>query len=141
MKLIPRSIAGRLVFALGAFALCMGIYGLLYPAAQLRMMGFESVGARATGDYTAILMTITGLATVNTALLYLMGSVKEWPGFFTFAVVSRLLMGIGLAVLAVRGLAPGTFIGAAAWEWLGAILIATARIWDERKARGRTAPQ
>ncbi len=38
MKLFPRSIAGLTAFALGAFALCMGIYGLLDPAAVKQLL-------------------------------------------------------------------------------------------------------
>lgn len=72
------------------------------------MMGFEPSIARATGDYTPTLMVITGLATLNTAALYLLGSIKEWPEFFVLAIGTRLLMGTGLAVLSIQGLAPAT---------------------------------
>ncbi|HHH0459103.1 TPA: hypothetical protein ACPZJB_000653 [Yersinia enterocolitica] len=113
----------------------MGIYGLLDPTAQLRMMGFLSPAVRAPEDHTATVMTIVGFATLNTAALYLVGSIKEWPGFFALAIWTRLVMGAGLMLVTVNGQAPDTFISAAVWEWMGAAFIAVACAWDVRGRR------
>jgi hypothetical protein len=127
----PQSVSGKTIFALGLFALCMGIIGLPQPGAQLRMMGFDTV-ARPSAQSLA-LMSIISLATINTALLYLVGSVKDWPGLFVLLIVTRFIMGGGSLILALQGLGPAAFLGAAAWEWLGALLIGVARMWDVRR--------
>ncbi|NWE28042.1 hypothetical protein [Pseudomonas gingeri] len=137
MNLFPRSLAGRTAFALGAFALCMGGYGLINPPAQIRMMGFAPLAVRGAADYTGTLMSIVGFATLNTAVLYLVGSIKNWPGFFGLAIWTRLVMGTGLMLLYINGQAPNTFVGAAIWEWVGAGLIAGAWAWDSRRQRNR----
>jgi hypothetical protein len=133
MKFLPRSIASCTVFILGAFALCMGVYGLIEPAAQLEMMGFVPLATRPPGDYTSVVMSIVGFATVNTAVLYLVGSIKNWPGFLALIIWMRLVMGSGLLLLYITGKAPNAFIAAAVWEWVGAGLISTAWAWDSCK--------
>lgn len=130
----PRSIARWVVAALGAFALVMGVFGLIRPDEQARMMGFAPVVARSPGDYTSTLLAITSLATINTAALYLVGAGREWRGFFRWAVAARSFMGLGLVVLAMSGRAPSAFIGAAIWEWVGAAAIGAASWWDRRAA-------
>ncbi|APR81104.1 Hypothetical protein A7982_06451 [Minicystis rosea] len=98
------------------------------------MMGFPAVAERSPDDHTVTLLVITSLATINTALLYLVGVAKRWPGFSVWAVAARTLMGAGLATLALSGKGPSAFMGAAAWEWIGAALVGTASLWDRRKA-------
>lgn len=124
MKLHPQSATGWTIYALGAFALVMGLLGLLSPSTQLSLMGFEPVETRQAGDYTIAVLVITSLAAVNTATLYLVAAVRGWPGFVSWAVVARLVMGTGLAVLAWTGVGPRAFVGAAIWEAIGAALIA-----------------
>jgi hypothetical protein len=117
----------------------MGIYGLINPAAQIRMMGFEQLAVRGATDYTGTLMSIVGFATLNTAILYLVGSTKNWPGFFGLAILTRLVMGTGLMLLYINGQASDTFVGAAIWEWVGAGLIAGAWAWDSHRQRNLKA--
>ncbi|WP_394830203.1 hypothetical protein LVJ94_27215 [Pendulispora rubella] len=129
---ISRPIAGWVIAALGAFALVMGIYGLIDQEGQARMMGFAPVAARLPGDYTATLLAITSLATINTAVLYLLGAARKWSGFFHWTVGARSFMGLGLLALALSGKAPSSFIGAASWEWAGAVIIGATSWWDRR---------
>lgn len=130
---VPRSFSGWTVSALGALALVMGVLGLVSPQTQLALMGFEAVAVRQPGDYTLAVLAITSLAAINTALLYLVGAVKQWPGFCAWAVAARILMGTGLAALALSGRGPRAFIGAAIWEGVGAVLLAAASLWDQRR--------
>jgi hypothetical protein len=111
----------------------MGVFGLIDPDTQAQMMGFPSVPVRPSGDHTATLLMITSLATINTALLYLIGAVRSWPGFLVWVLAARFLMGAGLGALALSGTAPVEFIGAAVWEWAGALAIGAAGWWDRRR--------
>lgn len=86
-------------------------------------------------------MAIVSLATINMALLYLFGAHKGWSGLYRLLIVTRLAMGLGLFLLAVFKQAPPTFFAAAAWEGIGAALIAGARRWDDvqpTSLRGRS---
>jgi hypothetical protein len=141
MMIFPRSAAGRVTLGLAAVAFCVGLYGLLNPAAQLQMMQLGPGVAPPGVDGTSTLLVIANLAAINTAAIYLLGSIKEWSEFFVLAIGARLFMGIGFAVLNVQGVAPNTFIAAAAWEWFGASLITTAYAWDVRKRRDQSMLQ
>jgi hypothetical protein len=139
MKLRPQSAAGWTVYTLGAFALVMGLVGLISPSTQLSLMGFEPVGTRQPGDYTIAVLAITSLAAVNTATFYLVAAVRGWPGFLSWAVMARLVMGMGLAALAWTGVGPSAFVSAAIWEAIGAALIAGVAVWERGKS-ARSAP-
>lgn len=116
--------AGRwIIGALGALAIVMGAFGTFDPEDQGRLMGFLSIDGRPPGDHTIELLVITSLAAVNTGTLYVVGAVQSWPGFEVWAMIARFIMGSGLMVLALCGRAPHAFIGAAAWEWIGAVVI------------------
>ncbi|ACS43968.1 hypothetical protein MetexDRAFT_0079 [Methylorubrum extorquens DSM 13060] len=135
MPRFPRSGAGRTIFLLGTFALSMGIIGLAQPHAQLQRIGFD-VPADDAVLTVMPLMTIMSLATINTALIYMFGSWIDWPGLPALLVVTRLVMGSGLLLLALLGRAPEAFFAAAVWEAVGAMLIAGARVRDMRCAVG-----
>ncbi|WP_223643678.1 hypothetical protein [Corallococcus sp. EGB] len=134
-----RSVSKWVISGLGAFALAMGVFGLLDPERQARMMGFFAVAARSPDDHTATLLVMTSLATSNTAVLCLMGAAKRGSGFSFWAVAARTLMGAGLATLALTGKGPGAFFGAAIWEWLGAAIIGGSSLWDRRGAKTKPA--
>jgi hypothetical protein len=123
MNCVPKSLTGRLLFGLGVFAGCMGVFGLLQPHQQLQMMGLPVDGP---DNNALVLISVISLATVNTAALYIVGSVRKWPGFPGFAIFSRVVMGGGLAAMAGMGIGPEAFWGAATWEWLGALAITVA---------------
>ncbi|WP_176053129.1 hypothetical protein [Paraburkholderia caribensis] len=125
-----RFAARWIVGALGALAIAMGAFGVFNPEGQARLMGFSSIGVRTSGDHTIELLVITSLAAINTGIVYVVGAVKKWSGFDVWAMIARFLMGSGLLALALSGLAPQAFIGAAAWEWIGAVLIGVSNRWD-----------
>lgn len=132
-----RSASKWVITGLGAFALVMGVVGLVDPERQAGMMGFPAIAVRSPDDHTATLLVITSLATINTAVLYLVGAAKRWPGFSAWATAARALMGAGLATLALSGKGPGAFMGAAVWEWIGAALVGTSSLWDRRRAEAK----
>jgi hypothetical protein len=134
MRLLPHSLIGWTIFGLGVVALTMGVLGLASPRTQIGMMGFALVETRQPGDYTPAVLAIMSLATINTAILYLVGAVRAWPGFPRWVVAARLVMATGLVVLGITGAGPMAFIGAAIWEGLGALAIAVA---DARDRTGR----
>ncbi len=132
MTWFPRAPSGRVIFVLGVFALCMGAIGIAQPAAQLQRMGFDAA-ANASGSQGSLLIAVLSLATINTALLYIFGACREWPGAHRLLIVTRVVMGLGLLFLALVGHAPFAFFAAAGWEWIGAALIAAARQWDRAR--------
>jgi len=134
MQIFPRSPSGWTIYVLGALALAAGVLGLVSPSTQLGMMGFERVAARQAGDHTLAVLAITSLAAVNTATLYMVAAIKEWPGFLAWAILARLVMGAGLALQVLLGVGPIAFVGAAAWEVAGAAIIAAVGIWDRHRA-------
>jgi hypothetical protein len=125
-----RSAARWIIGALGALAIGMGAFGAFNPEGQAHLMGFSSIVARTSGDHTIELLVITSLAAINTGILYVVGAVMKWSGFDVWAMIARLIMGSGLLALALSGMAPQAFIGAAAWEWIGAVLIGISKRWD-----------
>ncbi len=133
MQLPPSSLTGRTVLVLGVLALSMGLLGLVNPAAQFALMGFQLVTERGPGDYTPALLTITSLASVNVAILYLVGAVKAWPGFVLCAIITRLGMAAALTTLVLTGRGPNAFAGAAAWEGLGAAVLVLTSGWERKK--------
>lgn len=138
MRLLPSSLMGWTVFALGLFALAMGLVGLVSPQTQASLMGFESLARREQGDYTPALLTISSLAAVNLAVLYIVAAIKAWPGFVRWAIATRVAMGTALAVLVIIGRGPSAFIGASLWEALGMVVLAFSSGWDRRNRRAGT---
>ncbi|MDC0668451.1 hypothetical protein [Nannocystis radixulma] len=132
----PRSAAGWTVSVFGALAFTVGVLGLVSPDMQFDMMGFEVPDRRGPGDYTPAVLATTSVAAVNMGVLYVLGAAHQWPGFLAFTVGARLFMGAGLAGLMLVGSAPDAFVGAVAWEWLGALVTAVAML---RERWGRPA--
>lgn len=132
---IRRPIAGWVIGALGLLAVVMGIFGVVDPSAQARMMGLSSFDSTPTDAHTAALLAIVSLSAINTGTVYLVAAVKQWAGFAVWAVIARSIMACGLLALTLCGHAPHAFVGAAAWEWLGAVMIGVSNRWDRCSMR------
>ncbi|CAG9243786.1 hypothetical protein [Paraburkholderia caribensis] len=131
---VRRPVTRWVTGGLGVLAVVMGTFGAINPAAQAGMMGLLATGGQSLGGHTAELLVITSLAAVNTGTLYLVGAVKQWSGFVAWAMTARFIMGAGLLALVLSAQAPHAFIGAAAWEWLGAMIIGLSCRWDRGRA-------
>ncbi|WP_018811476.1 hypothetical protein [Salinispora pacifica] len=138
MKL-PRSAAGWTVAIFGLLALLVGAVGLIWPEALLRLLGFEVLESRASGDYTATFLTASSMASFNMGVYYLLAAATEWRAFYRFTVGFRLLTFTVFSVLVLADAAPGRFFGVAAWEALGALATA-AGLWWDRRGPGAAAP-
>ena len=118
MKL-PRSIAGWTIAVFGVLALVMGAVGLLWPEAQLRMLGFEVPATRAVGDHTGTFLLASSMAAFNMGVYYLLATVTEWRAFYRFTVVFRLVTFTVFTIAVLADIAPDRFFGVAAWEGPG----------------------
>ncbi|GGO13088.1 hypothetical protein [Micromonospora parathelypteridis] len=133
MKL-PRSIAGWTIAVFGVLALVMGALGLLWPEAQLRMLGFEVPATRAAGDYTGTFLVASSMAAFNMGVYYLLATVTEWRVFYRFTVVFRLVTFTVFTIAVLADIAPDRFFGVAAWEGLGAVATAIGLRLDARRS-------
>lgn len=138
MKL-PRSAAGWTVAVFGLLALLLGAIGLIWPEALLRLLDFEVVESRASGDYTVTFLTASSMASFNMGVYYLLAAATEWRAFYRFTVGFRLLTFTVFSILVLVDAAPGPFIGVAVWEALGAVATAVGLWWDHRGS-GAAAP-
>ncbi|WP_018255171.1 hypothetical protein [Salinispora mooreana] len=138
MKL-PRSAAGWTVAVFGLLALLLGAIGLIWPEALLRLLDFEVLESRASGDYTATFLTASSMASFNMGVYYLLAAATEWRAFYRFTVGFRLLTFTVFSILVLVDAAPGLFFGVAAWEALGALATAAGLWWDHRGS-GAAAP-
>ncbi|MEV4625610.1 hypothetical protein AB0J90_04890 [Micromonospora sp. NPDC049523] len=118
---------------LGVLGGVLGALGVVSPNRQLRMSGFETPAEHGPGDHTTAVMGSSSFAAIGEGAAYLFGAGKGWPGFPAYVMARRLLMAGGLAGLAVTGRAPRSFVGAAAWEAVGAAAIGAAS-WVDRRA-------
>ncbi|MEU5906264.1 hypothetical protein ABZ780_18060 [Micromonospora sp. NPDC047467] len=132
MKL-PRSVAGWTIAVFGVLALLMGALGLLWPEAQLRMLGFETPETRAVGDYTGTFLLASSMAAFNMGVYYLLATVTEWRAFYRFTVVFRLVTFTVFTIAVLADIAPDRFFGVAAWEGLGALATAVGLRLDARR--------
>ncbi|MGC4747831.1 hypothetical protein ACLQ28_19555 [Micromonospora sp. DT201] len=132
MKL-PRSIAGWTIAVFGVLALVMGAVGLLWPEAQLRMLGFEVPATRAVGDYTGTFLVASSMAAFNMGVYYLLATVTEWRAFYRFTVVFRLVTFTVFTIAVLADITPDRFFGVAAWEGLGALATAVGLRLDARR--------
>ncbi|TDC59124.1 hypothetical protein E1258_19065 [Micromonospora sp. KC207] len=136
---LPRSSAGWTIAVFGVLALLMGALGLLWPEAQLRMLGFEVPESRSAGDYTGTFLTAAAMASFNMGVYYLLATATEWRAFYRFTVVFRLVTFTVFTIVVLAGVAPGRFFTVALWEGLGAVATAVALRWDDAR-RVATAP-
>ncbi|MEU7585882.1 hypothetical protein AB0A95_06240 [Micromonospora sp. NPDC049230] len=132
MKL-PRSIAGWTIAVFGVLALVMGAVGLLWPEAQLRLLGLEVPETRAVGDHTGTFLVASSMAAFNMGVYYLLATITEWRAFFRFTVVFRLVTFTVFTIAVLSDIAPGGFFGVAAWEGLGALATAVGLRLDARR--------
>jgi hypothetical protein len=132
MKL-PRSIAGWTIAVFGVLALVMGAVGLVWPEAQLRMLGLEVPETRAVGDHTGTFLLASSMAAFNMGVYYLLATITEWRVFYRFTVVFRLVTFTVFTIAVLSDIAPDRFFGVAAWEGLGAVATAVGLRLDARK--------
>ncbi|MFG3714868.1 hypothetical protein [Micromonospora sp. NPDC047730] len=131
---LPRSAAGWTIAVFGVLALLMGVVGLLWPEALLRLLGFEVPATRAAGDHTGTFLLASSMASFNMGVYYLLATATEWRPFYRFTVVFRLVTFTVFAIAVLADIAPGRFFGVAAWEGLGAVATAAGLWWDARRA-------
>ncbi|NES17112.1 MULTISPECIES: hypothetical protein [Micromonospora] len=131
---LPRSGAGWTIAVFGALAVLLGALGLIWPEAQLRMLGFEVPAERAAGDYTGTFLTASSMASFNMGVYYLLAAATEWRVFYRFTVWFRLVTFTVFTITVLSDVAPARFFGVAAWEGLGAVATAVGLWWDARRA-------
>ncbi|GGM31725.1 MULTISPECIES: hypothetical protein [Micromonospora] len=129
---LPRSGAGWTIAVFGVLALVMGAVGLLWPEAQLRLLGFEVPEQRAPGDYTGTFLMASSMASFNMGVYYLLATATEWRAFFRFTVFFRLVTFSVFTLAVLADIAPDRFFGVAAWEGLGALATFLGLRWDAR---------
>jgi len=137
---LPRSGAGWTIAVFGVLALLLGALGLIWPEAQLRLLGFEVPATRAPGDYTGTFLTASSMASFNMGVYYLLAVATEWRPFYRFTVWFRLVTFTVFSIAVLSGVAPDRFFGVAAWEGLGAVATAVGLRWDARRAAGAGSP-
>ena len=138
---LPRSGAGWTMAVFGVLALLLGALGLIWPEAQLRMLGFETPAERAPGDYTGTFLTASSMASFNMGVYYLLAAATEWRPFYRFTVWFRLVTFTVFSIAVLTEVAPGRFFSVAAWEGLGAAATAVGLWWDARRAATDGTPE
>ncbi|MEV0721232.1 hypothetical protein AB0I37_00455 [Micromonospora purpureochromogenes] len=136
---LPRSGAGWTIAVFGVLALLLGALGLVWPEAQLRMLGFEVPARRAAGDHTGTFLIASSMASFNMGVYYLLAVATEWRAFYRFTVVFRLVTFTVFTLIVLADVAPDRFFGVAAWEGLGAVATAVGLRWDARRAVAPTS--
>ncbi|WKU02826.1 hypothetical protein [Micromonospora sp. HUAS LYJ1] len=139
---LPRSGAGWTIAVFGGLAVLLGALGLVWPEAQLRMLGFEVPTTRAPGDYTGTFLTASSMASFNMGVYYLLAVATEWRAFYRFTVVFRLVTFTVFTLTVLADVAPDRFLGVALWEGAGAVATAVGLRWDARRStdQGGSAP-
>ena len=137
---LPRSGAGWTIAVFGVLALLLGALGLIWPEAQLRLLGFEVPAQRAPGDYTGTFLTASSMASFNMGVYYLLATATEWRSFYRFTVFFRLVTFTVFSLAVLSEVAPGRFFGVALWEGLGAVATAFGLWWDDRRAAPGATP-
>ncbi|MBM7079195.1 MULTISPECIES: hypothetical protein [Micromonospora] len=133
---LPRSGAGWTIAVFGVLAVLLGALGLVWPEAQLRMLGFEVPATRAPGDYTGTFLTASSMASFNMGVYYLLAVATEWRAFYRFTVVFRLVTFTVFTLTVLADVAPDRFIGVALWEGAGAVATALGLRFDARRSAG-----
>ncbi|WUW41981.1 hypothetical protein OG271_09385 [Micromonospora rifamycinica] len=131
---LPRSGAGWTIAVFGVLAVLLGALGLVWPEAQLRMLGFAVPQTRAAGDYTGTFLTASSMASFNMGVYYLLAVATEWRAFYRFTVVFRLVTFTVFTLTVLADVAPDRFIGVALWEGAGAVATALGLRWDARRS-------
>ncbi|WFE95179.1 hypothetical protein O7612_28380 [Micromonospora sp. WMMD987] len=131
---LPRSGAGWTIAVFGVLAVLLGALGLVWPEAQLRMLGFTVPQTRTAGDYTATFLTASSMASFNMGVYYLLAVATEWRAFYRFTVVFRLVTFTVFTLTVLADVAPDRFIGVALWEGAGAVATALGLRWDARRS-------
>lgn len=131
---LPRSGAGWTIAVFGVLALLLGALGLIWPQAQLRLLGFEVPVQRAPSDYTGTFLTASAMASFNMGVYYLLATATEWRSFYRFTVFFRLVTFTVFSIAVLSDVAPDRFFGVALWEGLGAVATAIGLWWDARRA-------
>ncbi|SCF34513.1 hypothetical protein [Micromonospora mirobrigensis] len=130
---LPRSGAGWTIAVFGVLAVLLGAFGLVWPEAQLRLLGFQVPAERGPGDYTGTFLMASSMASFNMGVYYLLATATEWRSFFRFTVFFRLVTFTVFSIAVLAGVAPGRFFGVALWEGLGAVATAVGLWWDARR--------
>ena len=118
----------------GVLAIVLGVVGLVSPDTLLKMLGFEVLSERPSGDYTKTFMAASSMASFNMGVYYLVAVATQWRPFYVFTVAFRLVTFTVFTILVVTDAAPARFFGVAAWEGLGAVATGVALLF-ERRAR------
>jgi hypothetical protein len=134
---LPRSLSGWTMAVFGLLAAAVGIVGLVSPAVQLSLLGFEPPGPRASGDYTLVFLTASSTAALNMGVYYVLAALADWRAFFRWTVPFRLLTFTTFTVAVLIGRAPSGFLGVGVWEGVGAVVTGTALWYEGRAARLR----
>lgn len=121
-------------------ALLFGVVGLAQPDAVLAVLGFEVLdrAERSSGDYTAVFVTASSMASLNMGVYYLVAAATEWRAFFRFTVVFRLVTLTVFSALVLIDGAPVRFLGVALWEGGGAAVTGLALTFDSRRSEARS---
>ncbi|MFC0002632.1 hypothetical protein [Micromonospora siamensis] len=130
---LPRSGAGWTIAVFGVLAVLLGAFGLVWPEAQLRLLGFQVPAERGPGDYTGTFLMASSMASFNMGVYYLLATATEWRSFFRFTVFFRLVTFTVFSIAVLADVAPGRFFGVALWEGLGAVATAVGLWWDARR--------
>ncbi|WP_431948659.1 hypothetical protein [Actinacidiphila sp. bgisy167] len=117
----------------GLLAAALGIVGIVSPAVQLSLLGFQQPDQRAAGDYTLVFLTASSMAALNMGVYYVLAALADWRAFFRWTVPFRLLTCTVFTGAVVFGRAPSGFLGVGAWEGVGA-LVTGAALWHEGRA-------
>jgi Na+-driven multidrug efflux pump len=130
-----RDLSGWTMFIFGAFALLLGLFGLIRPEILLSILGFDVLDrtARMAGDYTLVFMTASAMASFNMGIYYILASLNDLKPFYKWTVPFRTLTFIVFTTIALTGLAPVRFIGVGVWELAGAIATGIALRNDLKK--------
>ena len=122
-----------LLFGVAAFLL--GLIGIISPSFMLSTLGLQVVekAQRATYDYTLAFVTTSSMASFNMGIYYILAALSNWKTFYRWTVPFRMVTFTVFTLSVVSGNAPGSFIGVAAWELVGAITTGAALYHEQRR--------
>jgi hypothetical protein len=127
-----KTVSDWTVITLGTIGLLLGISGLMFPESQYEILGVDtdSIGPIIPG-----LMGSAGLSATCVGLMYIFGTIQRWKFFKHYLIFARMIMAIGFVTLVSIDRAPATYVSAALWEGIGAVIIALALWWDSWKTK------
>lgn len=134
-KLTIRNASGWTMFIFGAFALLLGLLGLIRPELVLSLLGFTVLDrtARAAGDYTLVFIIASSMASFNMGVYYILAALNDLRSFYKWTVPFRCLTFAIFTIAALTHLAPGRFIIVGAWELAGALATGIALNFDNKQ--------